>query len=288
MKKLLLLFCVLASALAVSAQSLPLGTNYAVTVIECKTDFIAFADGVRFFDGLEIKQGRRAYYIDKPYNIKAVGQRLTFNDSDVAVDKVTVSLSQTQYGTFPSLLAAIEGCSNGLFLLDDVAINGNQKALMWTNLSDFAARAETDSTLARIWLGSDGAVTLFSEANSTAHSIGFSGEGGDLGLNVTIDGMQADSGQIMVADTNNVFQFVDFPFGMGAISANTDGSGDVTVTHGMGATPVAVAVTITGTTARIATVHTVGATTFKIRFFTDAGAAITSAAVTGTWLAKKT
>ena len=73
---------------------------------------------------------------------------------------------------------------------------------------------------------------------------------------------------------------------IGAISTSTDGSGDVTVTHGMGTTPTAVLVTPTGTTAWIVSVHTIGATTFKVRFFDAAGAAVTSTAVTATWLGK--
>ena len=54
---------------------------------------------------------------------------------------------------------------------------------------------------------------------------------------------------------------------LGAISTSTDGSGDVTVTHGMGTTPTSVQVTTTGTANYTTTVHTIGATTFKVRFF---------------------
>ena len=73
---------------------------------------------------------------------------------------------------------------------------------------------------------------------------------------------------------------------IGAISTTTDGSGDVTVTHGMGATPTVVLVTPTGTTPWIVSVHTIGATTFKVRFYDAAGAAVTTTAVTATWLGK--
>ena len=73
---------------------------------------------------------------------------------------------------------------------------------------------------------------------------------------------------------------------IGAISTSTDGSGDVTVTHGMGTTPTAVLVTPTGTTPWIVSVHTIGATTFKVRFYDAAGAAVTTTAVTATWLGK--
>ncbi|MBK7337828.1 MAG: hypothetical protein IPJ00_17455 [Saprospirales bacterium] len=75
---------------------------------------------------------------------------------------------------------------------------------------------------------------------------------------------------------------------VGAISTTTDASGDVTVTHGMGTTPTAVLVTPTGTTAWGVSVHTIGGTTFKVRFYdlTTGLAVAVSTAVTGTWLAK--
>lgn len=78
----------------------------------------------------------------------------------------------------------------------------------------------------------------------------------------------------------------------GAISTSTDGSGDVTVTHalttyaGTAIAPLTVQVTPTGTTPWIISVHTIGTTTFKVRFYDATGAAVTSTAVTATWLAK--
>ena len=74
----------------------------------------------------------------------------------------------------------------------------------------------------------------------------------------------------------------------GAISTTTDASGDVTVTHGMGTTPTAVLVTPTGTTAWGVTVHTIGGTTFKVRFYdlTTGLAVSVSTSVTATWLGK--
>lgn len=74
----------------------------------------------------------------------------------------------------------------------------------------------------------------------------------------------------------------------GAISTTTDASGDVTVTHGMGTTPTAVLVTPTGTTAWGVSVHTIGGTTFKVRFYdlTTGLAVPVSTSVTATWLGK--
>lgn len=73
---------------------------------------------------------------------------------------------------------------------------------------------------------------------------------------------------------------------IGSISTSTDGSGDIAVTHSMGTTPTVVLITVTGTTPYVCTVHTKGGTTFTVRFFDMAGAAVTSTAVTFDWLAK--
>lgn len=72
--------------------------------------------------------------------------------------------------------------------------------------------------------------------------------------------------------------------GKGSVSTTTDGSGDVTVTHGLGGTPDNIQVTITGTTPYVATVHTIGATQFKVRIFDMAGAAVTSTSVSFHWV----
>jgi hypothetical protein len=71
-----------------------------------------------------------------------------------------------------------------------------------------------------------------------------------------------------------------------SVSTSTDGSGDIVVTHSMGTTPTVVLITVTGTTPYVCTVHTKGGTTFTVRFFDMAGAAVTSTAVTFDWLAK--
>jgi len=69
----------------------------------------------------------------------------------------------------------------------------------------------------------------------------------------------------------------------GVTTDTTDGSGDITVTHGALSTPVGIKITIHGTTAGFAQPHTIGATTFKVRFMNDAGAAITATSETFTW-----
>jgi len=298
MRHFLTLLLLALCAAALQGQSLPLGTDHAVTTLECKTDFVSFSDGTRFFDGIVITQGRRAYYLDKPFAVKVVGQRLTFTDSEPAVDKVTVSLSQTAYGTLGALMAAVEACNSGawagsdssiyeLLPLQDVIITANGNDLAIDSITSLLFYANTDTTASTISANKAGAVLLASLTSAGASGVGFEGETGDGGLIVDIDGASPDSGQIMVADTNGLFQFQDFPFGMGAISTTTSAGGDVVVTHGMGATPTAVVVTPSGTTAWIVSVHTIGATTFTVRFYTDAGAPVNAGAVTASWLAKK-
>jgi hypothetical protein len=66
---------------------------------------------------------------------------------------------------------------------------------------------------------------------------------------------------------NSSGRLIQVPEKWKTISTTTDASGDVTVTHGMGTTPTSVQVTTTGTANYNTTVHTIGATTFKVRFF---------------------
>lgn len=72
---------------------------------------------------------------------------------------------------------------------------------------------------------------------------------------------------------------------VGTINTTTDGSGDVTIAHGMGVTPTHVQVQVTGTTAWTTSIVSADATNFVVRFYL-AGAAVVSGAVTATWLAK--
>lgn len=73
----------------------------------------------------------------------------------------------------------------------------------------------------------------------------------------------------------------------GSASGTTDGSGDITVSHGFGTASITVTATTTGTTFSVVQVHTKTTTDFKIRFFDASGAAITATSVTADWIAKK-
>ena len=80
--------------------------------------------------------------------------------------------------------------------------------------------------------------------------------------------------------------FTYFPTS-GNISNTTDGSGDITVTHGLPDATFSSTVTATGTTAVLTTVHTKTATTFKVRFYSaTTGSALTATPVTADWIAK--
>lgn len=72
---------------------------------------------------------------------------------------------------------------------------------------------------------------------------------------------------------------------VGTINTTTDGSGDVTIAHGMGVTPTHVQVEVTGTTPWTTSRVSADATNFTIRFYL-AGVPVASGAVTATWLAK--
>jgi hypothetical protein len=71
------------------------------------------------------------------------------------------------------------------------------------------------------------------------------------------------------------------------VSATTDASGDLTITHGLGVTPSSVQATYGSSgSAQVLAVHTITSTTFKIRFrLSNTGAATASAAVVAYWLA---
>lgn len=78
----------------------------------------------------------------------------------------------------------------------------------------------------------------------------------------------------------------------GTISTSTDGSGDITVAHGMGVTPTVVDIQFTGTSGSatpyvyVVLIDGTDATNFTIRVFDMTGAAVTSTAVTATWHCK--
>jgi hypothetical protein len=75
----------------------------------------------------------------------------------------------------------------------------------------------------------------------------------------------------------------------GAVTATTDASGDLTVTHGLGTTPTCVQATVLNNNGSNWTIHahTIGATTFKLRFRIANTAAVqaSTAGVAASWLA---
>lgn len=73
----------------------------------------------------------------------------------------------------------------------------------------------------------------------------------------------------------------------GVIGATTDGSGDLTVTHGLAATPGPIFLQINNVGQYIAQPHTQGASTFKLRIVNStSGAAITGTAFSVAWRAR--
>lgn len=69
----------------------------------------------------------------------------------------------------------------------------------------------------------------------------------------------------------------------GLASGTTDGSGDLTVTHGLGETPNYVKAAPQGTTFAQVQAHTIGSTTFKLRFLDAAGSAMTASSRSAAW-----
>lgn len=75
------------------------------------------------------------------------------------------------------------------------------------------------------------------------------------------------------------------PLNDGASTANTDGAGDVTITHGCPIAPRRVFIQHTGTIGLIYTVRSITATQFIVRFFDSAGSAWLSGAAPFCWQA---
>jgi hypothetical protein len=76
-------------------------------------------------------------------------------------------------------------------------------------------------------------------------------------------------------------------FRVGATTNTTNGSGDITVTHGHSGTPTAIQITVAGGgTPLIPVVGTVNSTTFTVRFYNTSGAAVTSTSVSFYWTAR--
>jgi hypothetical protein len=76
-------------------------------------------------------------------------------------------------------------------------------------------------------------------------------------------------------------------FRVGATTNTTNGSGDITVTHGHSGTPTAIQITVAGGgSPLIPVVGTVNGTTFTVRFYNTSGAAVTSTSVSFYWTAR--
>lgn len=125
--------------------------------------------------------------------------------------------------------------------------------------------------------------------NSTyrTHMI-FSSEYGSRATTQLLNRLATTTGtQVLTMESDTIKYRIE---NFGAINTTTDASGDVTVTHGMGTTPTIVLITPSGTTPWVCTVHTIGATTFKVRFFAETAGVLTAVgagtAVTASWLGK--
>ena len=91
-------------------------------------------------------------------------------------------------------------------------------------------------------------------------------------------------------NSGNVVRVDPSTLGVGAgsqIGGTTDSNGDITVTHGLGYTPIGPVVSIVGATPYLYTVQSSAATTFRVRFFIVAtGVAAASTSIDFLWLAK--
>jgi hypothetical protein len=97
-------------------------------------------------------------------------------------------------------------------------------------------------------------------------------------------GLTLTSGNLSLSnnDLNGVGNFQ-----VGATTNTTNGSGDITVTHGHSGTPTAIQITVAGGgTPLIPVVGTVNGTTFTVRFYNTSGAAVTSTSVSFYWTAR--
>jgi len=129
-----------------------------------------------------------------------------------------------------------------------------------------------------------GTNTLQESLNDINNNISFNGDfGGQKGTNLAEGTLSTDAatyGQLLAA-TGGVGAMVK-----GASTANnTDASGDITITHGLGATPGQVFLTLNQTEAYRLSVHDINATTFKARVTDSNGAIVASTNVRFFWQA---
>lgn len=101
------------SPLFLPGQTVVLDTTYAETQLQCLSAYVDFPDLTRYFSGLVVKQGRRAYYLDHPYTLEVLNNRIVFDDADRFSDKVNVFLTNTGYADMDEFKAAAIGCFPG-------------------------------------------------------------------------------------------------------------------------------------------------------------------------------
>lgn len=103
-------------------QTVVTDTSYTTSVLECLSDYVSFPDGQRYFAGLVVKQGTRLYYLDHPYRVEVIGNRLTFDDFDTYTDRVSVDLGRTYYPDLDSMKSAAVACLGMAGLRDTIFI----------------------------------------------------------------------------------------------------------------------------------------------------------------------
>jgi hypothetical protein len=95
---------------SVQAQTVVTGTNYVVTELECVSDYVTFPDGNRYFSGMIVKQGTRLYYLNSPYTLEVLGEKIVFDDFDNYTDRVTVERVRTAYVDMDTFKIAAVSC----------------------------------------------------------------------------------------------------------------------------------------------------------------------------------
>ena len=136
-----------------------------------------------------------------------------------------------------------------------------------------------------------GEVYVAGNNNQLICNLDTSGDGTNGRVQVTGNNntVQGNCNLFALSGTGNDYTGIVGGKARGAISATTDGSGDITITHGLntghGTTSYVLSASVIGTTARLCQVHSKTGTTAKVRLFDLAGAALTSTAVTVEWSA---
>lgn len=96
--------------MSAGAQTVIVDTTYSVTRLECLSDYVDFTDMVRYFSGLVVKQGNRHFYLDAPYSLEVLQNRIVFDDADKYKDRVAVYLASTSYADMDEFKQAAIAC----------------------------------------------------------------------------------------------------------------------------------------------------------------------------------